>query len=429
MSSYKIIILWFLSINIFAIELSKYEREQFNSMSEDGLIVSAIFYEYNEDYISSQKYYSYLYNKTLKDEYLYHEVANSIFTHIDLERNIIAMENMKNKYPNNLKPKRLLVSLYISNEEYYKSKSMSNQLLEYSQSVKDLELVADTYLYLEEKDYALKLLNRAYNKNFDENIILRVVSILVSDNKFKESIKKLETHRVMLNNDVSSDLIKSLINLYASIDDGKNLAKVYKELYINYEPTTEHRDNIVEIYITLNMFNDAIEFLETYGNDEVSSLETLYGLYKKVNSTDKALKTASKIYNQQKSPKWLAEMGILIFETSKNDKKKITQMRDYFEKALKLGIKDSLYLNFYGYTLIELDLDLDRGIDLVQEALKSQPNNAYYLDSLAWGYYKKKECQKAHQTFKKIISLYGDLEEDIKEHFKEIKECCKELKN
>jgi len=50
-SCYKIIILsLFISINLFGIELSKYEREKFNSMSEDGLIVSAIFYEYNEDY-------------------------------------------------------------------------------------------------------------------------------------------------------------------------------------------------------------------------------------------------------------------------------------------------------------------------------------------------------------------------------------------
>jgi len=425
-SSYKIIILWFLSINIFAIELSKYEREQFNSMSEDGLIVSAIFYEYNEDYISSQKYYSYLYNKTLKDEYLYHEVANSISTHIDLDRNIVAMENMKDRYPDNLKPKRLLVSLYMSNEEYYKSKSMSNQLLEYSQSVNDLEFVANTYLYLQERDYAIKLLDKAYNKNFDENIILRIVSILVSDNKIKESIKRLETHRIMYNNSVSSDLIKSLINLYASIDDSKNLAKVYRELYISYEPTIEHRENMIEIYITLNMFNDAIEFLETYGDDEVSSLETLYGLYKKVNSTNKALDIASKIYDKQKSPKWLAEMGILIFETSKNDKVKIDKMKDYFERALKLGVNDSLYLNFYGYTLIDLDLDLDRGISLVKQALEVQPNNAYYLDSLAWGYYKKNQCKKAYNTFQKIISLYGKLEDDINQHLKKIED-CKEL--
>lgn len=423
MSSYKIIFFWLLSVNLFSIELSKYEREHFNRMSEDGLIVSAIFYEYNEDYVSSQKYYSYLYNKTLNDEYLYHEVTNSIYTHIDLDKNIIAMENMKNKYPNNLKPKRLLISLYMSNKEYYKSKSMSNQLLEYSQSVKDLEFVADTYLYLEEKDYAIKLLNKAYNKNFDENIILRIVSILVSQNKIKEAIKRLETHKIMHNNNVSSDLIKSLINLYASIDDGKNLIKVYKELYINYEPTIEHRDNIVEIYLTLNMFNDAIDFLETYGDDEVDLLETLYGLYKKVDNNSKALDIARKIYKKQKSPKWLAEMGILLFEESKNDKTKISKMINYFEKALALGVNDALYLNFYGYTLIDLDLDLDKGINLIQEALKIEPNNIYYLDSLAWGYYKKRECQKADDIIKKIFSLYSNLEDDIKEHFKEIENC------
>ena len=43
-------------------------------------------------------------------------------------------------------------------------------------------------------------------------------------------------------------------------------------------------------------------------------------------------------------------------------------------------------------------------------------------DSLAWGYYKLKECKKADE----ILSKLKDKEQDeIKEHIKKVKECLK----
>jgi len=130
-------------------------------------------------------------------------------------------------------------------------------------------------------------------------------------------------------------------------------------------------------------------------------------------------------YQADKNPKWIAEKGILIFEKSKNknDKMMIKEVVDYFEKALALGVDDSIYLNYYGYTLIENNINIKKGMKIIQEALIQQPDNTYYLDSLAWGYYKKGKCQKAYSIMKRVVDEEGLSEPEILYHWNVIKAC------
>ncbi len=52
-----------------------------------------------------------------------------------------------------------------------------------------------------------------------------------------------------------------------------------------------------------------------------------------------------------------------------------------------------------------------------------KPNNSYYLDSLAWGYYKLNMCRKALNAMKKVIDIEGIEEEDIAMHWRAIQKC------
>jgi len=419
----KIIVAIMLAIStLYPLELSKEETKAFSIMNEDSLIVSAIFYQTKENYLTSQKYYSYLYSSTLKREYLYKEVANSIFSNIDVEQNILKMEEFKKLYPNDLEPKRLLISLYINTQEYQKSKRISTELVEYSQTQNDLEFAANPYIYLQEYRAAIKLLDRAYSKNFDESILFRIVAILiVNEQDYEGAITRLETHKRMVEN--SEEVLKYLINLYASIDDVKNLLKVYTEYYLQ-NGSKEHRDNITEIYIAVPDYQGAIKFLEKYA-DDAGSFEKLFNIYKEVKAYTKARKLAQKLYEEQKDPKWYAEMGILTFEEAKDKKnpKILDKVSHYFEEAIKLGLSDSIYLNYYGFTLIDEEMNIERGIELIQTALKGEPANAYYLDSLAWGYYKKRECNKALNIMQKLVDEFGEFEDEIKIHYDKIKNC------
>jgi tetratricopeptide (TPR) repeat protein len=96
-----------------------------------------------------------------------------------------------------------------------------------------------------------------------------------------------------------------------------------------------------------------------------------------------------------------------------------------FNRALSGGSRDSVYLNYYGYTLIDKNMDVKKGLELVKKALEYQPDNSYYLDSLAWGYYKLNRCKEAYEVMKRVVDMEGLKEDEIREHWDAIQKCNK----
>ena len=94
-----------------------------------------------------------------------------------------------------------------------------------------------------------------------------------------------------------------------------------------------------------------------------------------------------------------------------------------FEEVTAI-LNDSVYLNYYGYLLIDHTIDVKKGIALVERALKLEPDSPYYLDSLAWGYYKLGECQKAYDIMKDFDESIS--EPEVLSHINAIKQCLKE---
>jgi tetratricopeptide (TPR) repeat protein len=86
-------------------------------------------------------------------------------------------------------------------------------------------------------------------------------------------------------------------------------------------------------------------------------------------------------------------------------------------------------LNYYGYTLIDLNRspkELDKGIALVDKALlmtegKGEPSEAY-LDSRAWGFYRKGLYNEALTVMKLIKSPHFDEDYVYWEHMAAIQE-------
>jgi len=68
---------------------------------------------------------------------------------------------------------------------------------------------------------------------------------------------------------------------------------------------------------------------------------------------------------------------------------------DAFRRLLAEDPDNATAHNYLGYMLIDNDLDVQAGIGYVQLALKREPKNPAYLDSLGWGHYKQKEYRKA----------------------------------
>jgi tetratricopeptide (TPR) repeat protein len=76
---------------------------------------------------------------------------------------------------------------------------------------------------------------------------------------------------------------------------------------------------------------------------------------------------------------------------------------EQFKRVLAVNPKNAPVLNYYGYMLGDLGIRLDEAEALVQQALKEDPYNGAYLDSLGWIYFKENKLGASESTLRKAV--------------------------
>lgn len=76
-----------------------------------------------------------------------------------------------------------------------------------------------------------------------------------------------------------------------------------------------------------------------------------------------------------------------------------------YERALDLDPDSPLILNNYSYSLAERSMLLDRALEMSTRAVESEPENAAYLDTLGWIYFKIGNYMEAERYIAKAVSL------------------------
>jgi tetratricopeptide (TPR) repeat protein len=69
---------------------------------------------------------------------------------------------------------------------------------------------------------------------------------------------------------------------------------------------------------------------------------------------------------------------------------------------------DPAICNFYGYLLALMNTRLDQAEQMIRTALKQEPDNGYYVDSLGWVYFKRGEYERAVIELEKASQLAQD---------------------
>lgn len=78
-----------------------------------------------------------------------------------------------------------------------------------------------------------------------------------------------------------------------------------------------------------------------------------------------------------------------------------------FKKVLAVNPKNAPVLNYYGYMLGDLGIRLDEAQSFIERALKEEPYNGGYLDSLGWIYYKENRAADAEAMLRKALAREG----------------------
>ncbi|GHU38751.1 hypothetical protein FACS1894190_01050 [Spirochaetia bacterium] len=95
------------------------------------------------------------------------------------------------------------------------------------------------------------------------------------------------------------------------------------------------------------------------------------------------------------------------------------QAVDYYEKALQIDSANTTALNGLGFLLVEANIDLPRGLELCKKAVEKKPQNAAYLDSLGWAYFKSGEVSDARNYLRRALDI-APRQKEIAGHMKAV---------
>ncbi|PPB54288.1 hypothetical protein CDQ72_01665 [Campylobacter hyointestinalis subsp. hyointestinalis] len=320
---------------------------------------------------------------------------------------------------------RMQIGYFVSTYDINSAKSLANELIKKDgKNATNYAILGGVYIFSDEPQKALNAFKKAYELDASENNLLKLVDVL--ENKFdntKAAIKYLEDW--IYENGCSKPACFTLLNLYSSSGELDSMVELYEELYKAFREV-EFLEKELEILVYKKDFVNAKRILEEYGFNNLALIE----IYSHLSEFEYAYTLSQKMYEKTKNPEFLAKMA--VYKYKKNGKNigkfELSMVARLFEESVYV-LNSGVYYNYYGYLLIDHDMDIKKGLELVKKAYELEPNSPYIIDSIAWGYYKLGNCTEAKIWLDKIREDTKFMNtKDAKDHKIAIDKCYKKGK-
>ncbi|EPD3972668.1 tetratricopeptide repeat protein [Campylobacter coli] len=396
-----------------------YKQQKSNEF--DLRIMKAYNYEYFNQYEEARDEFLALFRDYNITNFLENAFLLTLANNLDKKEEI---NNIAKPYLDKSDNLKRLSALYALNSYNLKEAQelIQGLLKKKSDDPRNLELYGDVLIRQNNLKDAIKYYQLAYNQVQNEEILFKLVGVYAILNDTSSIKNILENSK-----NINGCTLKTCI-LLAKIYNDKGNSKALQEIYIELYNITKNKSFIlalIELLSSQNKDKEALHFALKYNADDDMKLY----LYQRLKLYNKAKDLSMQIYKRTQEKEYLLRAAVFEFEEANLNKKITPQVvalvSEKFSNAIDEN-SDALYLNYYGYLLIDYDLDLKKGMKLVELALKKEPQNLYYLDSLAWGYYKQGDCKKAWEILKQTLEdkEFANSDES-KAHAKVIKACIK----
>ncbi|MDQ6979860.1 MAG: tetratricopeptide repeat protein [Ghiorsea sp.] len=131
------------------------------------------------------------------------------------------------------------------------------------------------------------------------------------------------------------------------------------------------------------------------------------GIYEILSSLRLQQKAYAKLIVESEPGLALAFSPVLLFNRAVafESRKDFKRLDETFDVLLEHVPDHAEALNFYGYSLADRGIRLHDALAMVKKALLKKPEDGYYLDSLAWVYFKQGKYTQAVEVQKKAVGL------------------------
>lgn len=237
-------------------------------------------------------------------------------------------------------------------------------------------LMAGVYETQEEFDKAVSEYKRALSLDYTNAIVhLRLGSVYIKMKEFDSAIKELN-----LAIKYDPDILESyfLLTLIYSMQNKHDLAvKEYEKFLTN---ATRLDPKNIELYNKLGQIY--------FEQDNLEAAEKIYrNIIKLSPKNTKARHFLGTIYEKQG---------------------RFKEAIEEFKILVDLNADNHLALNALGYLYAVEGINLDQAEVMIKKALEFEPNNAAYIDSLGWIYFKKGMIDLAVRELERAVSISED---------------------
>ncbi|MCX7744383.1 MAG: tetratricopeptide repeat protein [Flavobacteriales bacterium] len=322
-------------------------------------------------------------------------------------------------------------------------------------------VLAEVYLSMNKKDEALKAYEKVIELEPDNPIIhLALANFYQEKGDINKSFEYLKL--AFQNPEVSIDDKVKIMLSYYEISQHNNLRKTQAyellDLMIGAHPNDPKAWSMKGDYLVRDRrFEEAISCFETvnkFDNSRYAIWDQLLRLYAETRNWAMLAKRSEEaielfplqpllyLYN---GTAWMQQKNyskaLEVFSTGKElvldardlksefyagmgdayyRLKNYTEMEKAYENAVNTDPLNISAKNNYAYHLAKANRNLTRAQELINDVLKQQPQNVFYLDTQGYIYFRLKQYDKARQVFEELLKLGGDRFGEILEHYGDV---------
>ena len=130
--------------------------------------------------------------------------------------------------------------------------------------------------------------------------------------------------------------------------------------------------------------------------------------------------TAAEVLGLAGETNRLSHVFYFQFAATHERNKDFEQAEKYFDKTLQLSPDFAEALNYCGYMFAEQGIKLDKARVMIERAVKAEPDNAAFLDSMGWVLYKLKQPQEALPYMLKAMEHSEKADATLNDHLGDI---------
>jgi tetratricopeptide (TPR) repeat protein len=299
-----------------------------------------------------------------------------------------------------------IASIYITKKDYKSALRQYLAVLKHDHKNLYARLaMADVYMELGEYETSVKNYLEALKFGGDPHEInLQVAKIYKHMNKYSLAERYLNK-----NLEINPEDLQTLF-LLADVYQDSGKYKKAEEVLLNIKDLTQDYIGALlslgTLYSEMNEIDKAVEVFEEVTNKYPKNNTGWYllGITHEYQGRYELAKNALlEAHKLNEDDQILFHLGVVYDKLGQKE-----GSYKKFKECLQMNPKNAGAYNYLGYTWAEKGVNLDEAEQYILKALKIEPDNAAFTDSLGWVYYKQGKYNEALEQLKKAASLNGD---------------------